>query len=258
MSTSSSQISEKLDQFGFRVKKIRMEFKGLLSKTRASLNERQIKVSDLKVHVAEHCQLESVYIKDENLSGQELTNKLEEVCSVGDIFFLLIPFWSFLDYEILEGIINEFGDSRHIDKKNMDDYKHSLERFLSSWKIEPCIVNQHCDSCNDSRIQLHLKLDTDSMSCYRYIKNTIASIFKLELYELCLHSIKCGCLEIVLLLPNFPRLLSMTLNAQEEIEKISPRVLQYSIGNLSFSPVSFVMHALPHDFLYYDSYSNSN
>ncbi len=211
------------------------EFQRLLSKTEESLNKRQIKVSDLRFHVAKYCQLESVYEDDsKTLSGKKLTDKLKKVRSVKGIYFLLTPFWSFLDYEILEGIINKFGDDT--DKKKMADYKNSVEIFLKSWKVEPsaCIViNEHCDT----RIKLHLKLDTDSMSCYRHIKETIAKIFKLESHEVCLHSIKCG---IVLLLPNIPRLLSMTLHAQKEIEQISPRVLQYSI-----SPVSFVMHC-PH------------
>ncbi len=99
---------------------MREKFRKLLSKTRASLNERQIKLSDLKAHVADQCQLESVYSTDTlKLSGNELINKLEKVCSIEDIFLLLTPFWSFLDYEILEGIINKYGDENHIDEKNI-------------------------------------------------------------------------------------------------------------------------------------------
>lgn len=186
-------------------------------------------------HLLGYGQYEAVCSKD-NLLLSDRQSDLEKANSIDMVFVLMSPFWSFLDYEILEDLIDNFGTD--IDQQNMAQYVEFLKSFLESCKVEPCIVNHYTCTFDDSRVKLHLKLDTDSMAHYRNIKATIARIFRVKVYAINVHSIKQGCMELIFLFPKMPEL-PLTYHVHAQLADIYPSVIQLTVGDTSLSVVSY-------------------
>ena len=130
----------------------------------------------------------AVLVKQEALLADRCRD-LENADSIDRIFVILSPFWSFLDYEILEAIIDEFGTDN--DHSNLSQYVKDLKKALSHVEPGTLAIKE------DTYIKLYVKLDTDvneALRRYRDIKATIARIFGVEVYALQLCSVsKSGC-----------------------------------------------------------------
>ena len=209
--------------------------------TRESLKAKNVSPSKLAAHLSGYRTFRST-MRRENKYLADCQEDLKKATSIDELFVIVSPFWSFLDYDILEDIIAVFGSRG--DKGNLRRYVQSLKKFLESWKIQPHKISRHRDV--DSRTKLYFKLDTISMSPYRDVKEAIARILNVETYALQLCSVDNGCVELVFWCSDqIPRLHNYIRNKSSDISKLCPSVLKVSILEEFhvYSKVDVILHA---------------
>ena len=156
--------------------------------------------------------------------------------SVNKIFTIVSPFLSFLDFEILEDIINNEDIGADSDRQNLAEYIRSLKAFLNLWKVDPQKVCCDESELSRSRAKLCFKLDTDSLALYRDVKAAIARVLGVQVYALQLYSIEDGCIELVFLLPKIAISSLLPLSSLSSmLSKVWPQILKVILvdGNTS-------------------------
>ena len=167
-------------------------------------------------------------VKHEDGENEVLANyfdDLEKDDSIKAIFKRIRKFMSFLDYHLLEKIIDEHGDEK--DNENLTKYIKKLTVFLENWQVEPLVVNES----TEDQTKLKFKLDTYSLTCYNQIKTVIANLFQRHSCEVVVTSIDSGCVELVFALPMtaVERLPSLTLSQIAEVAEWTPTVLNVTV-----------------------------
>ena len=193
----------------------------------------------LKAHLLAYRNFRGVTRKESTLLLSDRQRDLEKAESIDEIFVIVCPFWSFLDYEILEDIINSKDLGADSDRQNLAVYTTNLKDFLHSWKVEPHKVFRDDSVSTRSRMKLHFKLDTESLSMYRDVKAAIARILDIQVSALQLCSIEEGCTELVFLCPDITPSLPLSDEKKEELFRIIPPVLKVVL--IGFSDIETVL-----------------
>ena len=180
----------------------------------------------LKAHLLAYRHFRGVIRKESALLLSDRQRDLEKAESIDEIFVIVCPFWSFLDYEILEDIINSKDLGADSDRQNLAEYVTNLKDFLHSWRVEPRKVSRDDSVSTGSRVKLHLKLDTKLLSMYRDVKIAIARILDIQVSALQLCSIEEGCTELVFLCPDITPSLPLSDEKKKELLRIVPPVLK--------------------------------
>ena len=205
------------------IRSMETRFARLQIATRESIKKRKVPPEDLVANISAYRSFCAVMIGDDQyLADSQKELKSED--NVNKIFTLISPFLSFLDFEILEDIIKDLGADS--DRQNLAEYKTSLKDFLNSWKVEPHKIF-HDESELGSKVKLCFKLDTKSLSMYRDVKASIARIFKVQVSDLQLYSIKEGCIELVFLIPLEAIIKCLPLKSlSRSFSEVRPRILK--------------------------------
>ena len=87
----------------------------------------------LKAHLLAYRNFRGVTRKESTLQLSDRQGDLEKAESIDEIFVIVCPFWSFLDYDILEDVIKDLGADS--DRENLAEYVTNLKDFLHSWKV---------------------------------------------------------------------------------------------------------------------------
>ncbi len=135
----------------------------------------------------------SKYLLDEDLDSIWLGKPK----SIDDIFHSIDPLLSFFNYQILEEIIKEFGESS--DKDNVASYSEEFGEFLQTWTVQSLEISKP----TARQMVLKLKLETDSLQCYIDLKRNLAGVLTLSAADIFLLRIKPGHnnIELFLALP---------------------------------------------------------
>ena len=205
-----------------------MKFVRLQLSVRDSLKMRNIPSGRLADFLLKYSFFHSVMTNNQALRLSDQQSDLENALSIDEIFRIISPFWSFIDYSLLEEIVNYLGADA--DQKNLAGYVESLNEFLNSWKVKPHKICRHESELLRSRVKLHIKLDTDTLLMYRDVKAAIARIFSLKVAELQLYSIEEGCIELVFLCPDITQQLPLSL---EGLNTMRPSVLKVTLVDAS-------------------------
>ena len=158
-------------------------------------------------------------------------DKLAKSNNIQDIFIILSNYWSFLDYTLLENIIEKFGSEE--DKENLERYKSEVKQFLKSCKVDenqpatlwkrykPSTSNSVLD---EQRVLLCFKLETKSLCMYYDIKSAIANIFDTNVECIVIDEIRPGCIELVFLFPRIilKAMLPLSEKIKNEFTKMKP------------------------------------
>ncbi len=83
--------------------------------------------------------------------------ELRRAASIDEVFVIVSPFWSFLDFEILEDVINKFGAES--DQSDLATYFIELKDFLNTWKVEPCKISRLDNDKKESNFASSLTLN---------------------------------------------------------------------------------------------------
>ncbi len=225
------------------IKTIERKYVRLQTATRESLKKsRSVDLLSLVALLTSYRASRAVIESESNMLLAHQQEELRKAASVDEIFVIVSPFWSFLDFEILEDVIELFGADS--DRQNLAEYVTEHKQFLNSWKVSPCKISPLDD--DKSRMKICIKLDTDSLEIYRDLKIAVARIFEVEVYALHLHSIEDGCIQLIFILP---AIVHIIVTKRDQLAQINPSVLKVSLSRGSTHEVIFevfeiVTHAL--------------
>ena len=205
------------------IESMEMKFVHLQVSVRDSLKLRNVPSGRLAKFLMNYSFFRSVLASKQTLRLRDQQSNLENA----EIFCIISPFWSVIDYRLLEEIVNDLGAD--VDRENLAGYITSLKEFLNSWKVEPRKICRYESEFLRSRVKLHFKLDTDTLLIYRDVKAAIARIFSLKVAELQLYSIEEGCIELVFLCPDITQYLPLSPWKKEDIFVIRPPVLKVTL-----------------------------
>ena len=128
--------------------------------------------------------------------------QLEECLTTDEIWRILQYYFSFFDFYLIELIAAELGTED--DQKGVDRYKKEFREYLKC-RVFPLKVSSHTPS-DDSK-ELFLKLDSSFDDCtlayVEELREEVAKMLNLKPYVLRHHEIKSGCIQLVLLIPEF-------------------------------------------------------
>ena len=175
------------------------------------------------------CNPSSKAVWESEDSGLALFHCRKELLSaktIDDLFIAILPFESFLDYDLLEKIVEKFGDKA--DKENLTQYVTDLKSFLSSWKVKPQNICQY-ESNTEHELKMCFKLDSDSMKCYRDFKGSIAKIFRVNVCAIHIAAVDIGCIEIGFFFPKVIAKQSLSSSQAAQLGALTPRVLRVSV-----------------------------
>ena len=174
----------------------------------------------------------AVIESESNMLLAHQQEELRRAASIDEVFVIVSPFWSFLDFEILEDVIKKFGTES--DQSDLATYFTELKDFLNTWKVEPCKISRLDD--DKKRVKFCFKLDAESLAIYRDLKAAIARILKVSVYALHLHSIEGGSIQFIF---SFLGILHLSFHQCDQIAQIIPSVLKVSLIHGSTSEIIF-------------------
>ena len=188
-------------QLHSEIRSMERRFARLQTATRESIKKRNVFLDCLAGHLSAYRMFPAVRRK-EDVFLADCQDELKAADSVDKVFAIVSPFLSFLDFEILEDIINSKDLGADSDRQALAEYIRSLKVFLNSWKVEPHKICRDESGLSRHQVKLCFKLDTDSLSMYRDVKVAIARVLGVQVHALQLCSIEDGCIELVFLVPN--------------------------------------------------------
>lgn len=116
-------------------KDIMMQFYRALSKFFNSLNERKVSVDDIKTHL----KVLDAFGDNDNSHHQpvfhEQMDKLDNASTINEIFNVLKVFWSFVNYNHVEYLIDVIGNDE--DRDRLKEYKRGFADY-AKWRISEC------------------------------------------------------------------------------------------------------------------------
>ncbi|XP_064385878.1 uncharacterized protein LOC135334573 isoform X2 [Halichondria panicea] len=215
------------------IKSIEKKFTNLQTATRESLKKSDtVDLLSLVALLTSYRSSRAVIESESNMLLAHQQEELRRAASIDEVFVIVSPFWSFLDFEILEDVINKFGAES--DQSDLATYFIELKDFLNTWKIEPCKISRLDD--DKKRVKFCFKLDADSLAIYRDLKAAIARILKVPVYALHLHSIENGSIQLLFF---FLGIVQLSFHQCDQIAQIIPSVLKVSLIHGSTSEIIF-------------------
>ena len=190
-------IPEHMEDLKYQIEvdldKIEKEFANVVTGVRMSLKRRKIFAADIVAHVIQYqC------ISDTN------KEKLKEENSLDVVFIVISGYWSFLECDILESIVTNYGTDEDHDK--MERYKKKLECFCRRRLSEVPGGQLHLKGSSESheRQSMIVKLDIHDHTRLSAIKEMKLKLCKILSIVPTTIEIKCicqGCVEITFLIP---------------------------------------------------------
>ncbi len=187
---------------------------------RKSLKRREIRPQELSAFLLSFQSRRGALKSNGSLFINSCQQELNTADTIDAVFMIVSQFWSFLDYNLLEKVVNAFGDDS--DEEKFADYIIALQDFLSDWRVVPHKIQR--SECPTTAIKLCFKLDGDSLP-YRDIRVSIARIFKVHVSNVLIESIDNGCTKLVFLLPRGIVVHPLTAEQRKEIAELTPSVL---------------------------------
>ena len=236
--------NDDVEQLHIDVKSMERKFARLVTATRESIKDRKVPLDCLISLLSAYRTYPAVLKKEDKLLA-DCQECLKTAASIDEIFTIVSPFLSFLDFDILEDIINNRDLGADADRQNMTKYIKSLKEFLNSWRVEPRRICRDESELVQSRAKLCFKLDTRSLAVYRDVKVAIARILQVQVNALQLCSIEEGCVELVFLFPKVAISSLLPLKSlSNKLSEVEPPVLKISLvdGNTTESLVLKVRH----------------
>ena len=161
----------------------------------------------------------------------DVGKELQEVTTVTRMFeYLTIhKFISFLNYDIIECIVDKYGSDK--DRNKMKEYVIKLKEFINKHKISEFAGINPALKVPDIMEKIVLKVDIDEFQQLAKVcdlKRKIANILELKTSSLLLYDVKKGCVVVIFLIPRsvanivFNENREFTMKQFEEFKDIEP------------------------------------
>ena len=202
------------------ISSMELEYALLSFDIRESLKRREIRPQKLSAFLLSFQSTRGALKQNGSLFINSCQQELNNASTIDAVFGIVSQFWSFLDYNLLEKVVKEFGDDS--DKQKFADYTKALQEFLSDWKVVPHKIQR--SEVPTTAVKLCFKLDSDSLP-YRDIRASIARIFDVHVSNVLIESIEKGCTKLVFLLPREAVVLITKKEIAAKIAALTPSVL---------------------------------
>ena len=188
------------------VRKMKRLFGSLVSATCDSIEE-QIPVVNFARHILALGAYDPAPGERDRSLLDEHRQEIKGAKSISEIFIILNAYWNYLNYEVLEYIIEHYGTSE--DTERLRKYKERLHDFCKRRIFElpmPVRGNGTENKLSPKQEKLHVKLDVQKdipSEQFNQIKGKIAKILHVRPATLQICSIAEGCVQLTFLIPKF-------------------------------------------------------
>ena len=185
-----------------RIQVMEIKFDQLLDKTQDGLVDNNIPLQKLKRCITRL----PAYIKDQHFHFiKENLSEIKESKCVEDIFLFLNLYWNFLNYTLLEHIVNEFGNNDT--KAAMVKYVSELVAFRKATKLSDFITHWPCTRrVPPDMSKLVIKMEKDWSNCtlehVEQFKTTLTQELLLPSFAVLLRDAEQGCISFTWLIPS--------------------------------------------------------
>ena len=204
---SSSEREELKAMLDDDVRDVKHQFCFLVTKTRDSLEKRQIPVEKYATSILALGAYEPVPEERNKSLLNEHREEIKMATSISEIFNILSAYWNYLNYEILEITIELYGTSD--DEQRLERYNEHLQIFCERRIFELSLPENSCSSSNtlsskQEKVAVKLNVCEDS-KCNELlrIRSRIAKILRVKLATLIIDGVDAGCVQLTLLIPTF-------------------------------------------------------
>ena len=203
---SSTEKEELKAQLNDDVKKMKLLFGGLVTKTRDSV-EKRISAGKLAGSILALGAFEPAIGERDRRLLDEHREEIKSAKSVSEIFNILCAYWNYLDYDILVYIIDYYGThGDDSDEKRLQNYKEALQSFCKRRIFElPLPENGNgADHKKQEKVSVKLNIPEDTRAEQMFlIKRKVAEILQLNPATLQIYSVDEGCVQLIFLIPKF-------------------------------------------------------
>ena len=228
------------EDFIFRLKRdtknIMMQFHGVESGLYNTICDK-VPIERLKFHLL-HAVKASQSEQFEGSIFKDYENQLQTATNTHTILSVIRKFWSFLDYDLLEHMIEFLGNED--DKKRMVKYRENFDQYAKRRIIEcPNIKPVDDDNWENVYIKLDLKLETFTINELREFRFKISEIIGVSVSAIHFCCVKRGCIQVMLQIPCFMKKIIFPLVPEKENTLKQLGVTQFSCLDYVYSaPVS--------------------
>ena len=211
-----------------------MQFYRILSKFFNSLNERKVSVDDIKTHL----KVLNAFDDDDDSHHQpvfhEQMEKLDNASTINEIFNVLKVFWSFVNYDLVEYLIDVIGIEE--DRDRLKEYKRGFADYAKR-RIPECppktamSTAAQCDMC----MKLDTKFSKLSLNDLHEFRFNISKILKVSSYVIRLCCIEKGCIRLTFQIPYFVKQRCFPLSSEQSDSLLQLGVLSLVCGDYEFS-----------------------
>ena len=171
-------------------------FADLMTDVEVSLEESKIPLGRIKSYIL------NLRAFTNNLGVKVLDDddkqKIREAETLSDVFIILCEYVSFLNYHIIESIVNKHGSANA--HKMLQDYIQAFNSFCqrSIFEVPEHILSSDCTSRKMARVLVfkHTETGDERIEEINRMIRKVASIFELQPSALQLCSTKKGCVEL--------------------------------------------------------------
>ena len=195
--------------------RLQKNFASLQTSVRRSLKEREVSTQDVVAHVVGYG------VSDEHKKELTALNSLDRV------FIVLTDYWSFLDCDLLENIVENYGcDSDH---EKMAKYQEELNLFCKRRISEvPNKTLVLSDDQTREKMVIKLNISDPRLAAIKDLKIKICKILSIEPWSLQIMEIKEGCVQITFLISKCQFSESLTEVQREDLKELSVLTLTYT------------------------------
>ena len=200
---SSSEQEELKAMLDDDVRNMTHEFGYLVTKTRDSVEE-QVPVGKFATSILTLRAYEPAPEEQDRSLLDEHKEEINRADTISEIFNILCPYWNYLNYELLEYIINLYGTSD--DTERLASYCKKLHKFCERRIFEVLMPESSTGTGDSKQKKFVVKLNVrEDIKCkeLRRIKGRIAKIIQVNVAALIIVSVDPGCVQLTFLIPKF-------------------------------------------------------
>ena len=200
---TSSEKEELMAKLYDDDKDIKLKFASLVTRTCNSV-EKRIPVVKLARSILALGAYEPAPEKQDRSLLDEHKEEIIRAQTISHIFVILDAYWNYLTYEILQYIIDHFGDDT--DKERLKSYNQDLQEFCERRSFELPSESSNDNVVNPKQEKFTVKLNFREDSTCKdllLIRGKIAKILRVNLAALCLTHLEKGCVQLTFLIPRF-------------------------------------------------------
>ena len=200
MSVPESSCQESLS-----TNSMRRQFGSLFTKTRDSVEEQTSIVKFSGSILALGAYDPAPKDRDRSLLDEH-RKEIKHAKSISEIFNILVPYCNYLNYELLEYIIDLYGTDE--DKQRLKSYKEKLRNFCEHGPFEFPLSESGIGSGSDNTKQesFSVKLNARKNITYKellQIRERIAEILRVKLAALIIDPMDAGYVQLTFRIPKF-------------------------------------------------------